>query len=80
MELTCKGSWALGTACGQCGKCATEARTYITQLQTALQDARERLQQVYTLSHVSEPARQDALLQIRRLSTLIKLGQLRPEI
>jgi hypothetical protein len=32
MQVTCKGSWRLGTACGECSKCRDEARHLIPLL------------------------------------------------
>jgi hypothetical protein len=31
-NATCKGSWRLGTACGDCSRCLEEAKTAIPEL------------------------------------------------
>lgn len=46
-EAICKGSWAVGSACGQCERCHEEARKLLPRLISQSKDMREILDGIH---------------------------------
>lgn len=71
----CKGSWALGTACGKCSRCADEAVMHVPKLLAENKVLRQRLANIAAVlpqcgdgQDVSDPFKIQCFNEARRMA------------